>query len=323
MDKADGSGTQLFELSARDWSPEMVSALGIDPAWLPPTFEGPAVTGGISQAAADADRAPGRHPGHGRRRRPEREWRRRGCGGPGGRRPEPGHVGRDLRRDRSPALRARGSRPRVLPRGARTLASDVGDAVGRRLAALVSRRDRARRGVRPAGRGGRVGRAGFRGPRVPAVPLRRALAAPGSRCPRRVRRALAHARPSAPHPGGARGRRVRPPGRPRPDGRRGHRAPVDDPRVRWRHGQPGLAPHPRRCPGRGDRHGRDDGGRGVRRGAPGGRRARAGTTTVAKATAGIRTTPVASPGPDAARYRDIHAAYRELYPALQPWFRRA
>jgi xylulokinase len=53
MDKADGSGTQLFDLAARDWSAEMVSALGIDPAWLPPTFEGPAVSGGVSRAAAD------------------------------------------------------------------------------------------------------------------------------------------------------------------------------------------------------------------------------------------------------------------------------
>jgi len=53
MDKADGSGTQLFELAARDWSPDIVGTLGIDPAWLPPTFEGPVVTGGVSQAAAD------------------------------------------------------------------------------------------------------------------------------------------------------------------------------------------------------------------------------------------------------------------------------
>jgi xylulokinase len=53
-DKADGSGTQLFELATRDWSPEIVKELGVDPASLAPTFEGPAVTGGISQAAADA-----------------------------------------------------------------------------------------------------------------------------------------------------------------------------------------------------------------------------------------------------------------------------
>src|SRR6185312_11474159 len=53
MDKADGSGTLLFDLAARDWSPEVVSALDIPRAWLPPTFEGPAVTGAISAEAAE------------------------------------------------------------------------------------------------------------------------------------------------------------------------------------------------------------------------------------------------------------------------------
>ena len=47
LDKADGAGTILFDLAARDWSAEVVGALAIDPAWLPPTFEGPAVTGSI------------------------------------------------------------------------------------------------------------------------------------------------------------------------------------------------------------------------------------------------------------------------------------
>ncbi|MFN2186000.1 MAG: xylulokinase [Anaerolineae bacterium] len=51
-DKADGSGTVLFDLRRRDWSPEVVEALGIDPAWLPPTFEGTAVAGQITRPAA-------------------------------------------------------------------------------------------------------------------------------------------------------------------------------------------------------------------------------------------------------------------------------
>ena len=42
MDKADGSGTILFDLAARDWSGEVLAALGLDPAWFPPTHEGPA-----------------------------------------------------------------------------------------------------------------------------------------------------------------------------------------------------------------------------------------------------------------------------------------
>ncbi len=53
-DKSDGAGTQLFDLAARDWSPEVLAALGIDPAWLPMTFEGPEVTGSISGEAAAA-----------------------------------------------------------------------------------------------------------------------------------------------------------------------------------------------------------------------------------------------------------------------------
>ncbi len=54
LDKADGAGTLLFDLAARDWSPEVLAALGIDPAWMPPTFEGPTITGSLSAAAADA-----------------------------------------------------------------------------------------------------------------------------------------------------------------------------------------------------------------------------------------------------------------------------
>ncbi|GAB4438762.1 MAG: xylulokinase [Anaerolineae bacterium] len=53
-DKAGGAGTLLFDVQARDWSPEVLAALGIDPAWLPPTFEGTATTGVISAEAAAA-----------------------------------------------------------------------------------------------------------------------------------------------------------------------------------------------------------------------------------------------------------------------------
>jgi xylulokinase len=54
IDVADGAGTQLFDLAARTWSSEVVGALGIDPAWLPATFEGPAATGVVSAEAAAA-----------------------------------------------------------------------------------------------------------------------------------------------------------------------------------------------------------------------------------------------------------------------------
>ena len=52
IDKADGAGTLLFDLAARDWSPEVLDRLGIDRAWLPPTFEGPEVTGKVTPEAA-------------------------------------------------------------------------------------------------------------------------------------------------------------------------------------------------------------------------------------------------------------------------------
>jgi xylulokinase len=54
LDKADGSGTLLFDLAARDWSPEILDALRIPDAWLPPTYEGPVVTGVVSATAAAA-----------------------------------------------------------------------------------------------------------------------------------------------------------------------------------------------------------------------------------------------------------------------------
>ncbi|MDH3730516.1 MAG: xylulokinase [Acidimicrobiia bacterium] len=53
-DKAGAGGTILLDLAARDWSAEVVAALGISDELLPPTFEGPAVTGTITARAAEA-----------------------------------------------------------------------------------------------------------------------------------------------------------------------------------------------------------------------------------------------------------------------------
>jgi xylulokinase len=52
LDKAGGSGTILFELARRTWSHEILEAIGIDPNLLPPTFEGPDVTGIIGPETA-------------------------------------------------------------------------------------------------------------------------------------------------------------------------------------------------------------------------------------------------------------------------------
>ena len=60
MDKADGSGTILFELKARAWSKRALEALEIPAEWLPPTFEGPETTGTITaEAAAETGLAAG------------------------------------------------------------------------------------------------------------------------------------------------------------------------------------------------------------------------------------------------------------------------
>jgi xylulokinase len=52
MDKADGAGTVLFDLKARDWSDEVLAALEIPRAWMPKTFEGPEFTGCVTEEVA-------------------------------------------------------------------------------------------------------------------------------------------------------------------------------------------------------------------------------------------------------------------------------
>lgn len=54
VDVAGGSGTMLFDLAGRTWSPEILDALGIHDDLCPPAFEGPEVTGRISQDGASA-----------------------------------------------------------------------------------------------------------------------------------------------------------------------------------------------------------------------------------------------------------------------------
>jgi xylulokinase len=52
-DVADASGTLLFDVKARKWSSEMLSATEIDDRLLPRVYESPEVTGSISNAAAE------------------------------------------------------------------------------------------------------------------------------------------------------------------------------------------------------------------------------------------------------------------------------
>ena len=53
-DVADASGTLLFDVKARKWSSEMLSATEIDERLLPRVYESPEVTGFISKAGAEA-----------------------------------------------------------------------------------------------------------------------------------------------------------------------------------------------------------------------------------------------------------------------------
>lgn len=53
VDVADGSGTILFDLAARTWSPEVLDALDIDISILPSIYEGPEVTGKVSAEAGE------------------------------------------------------------------------------------------------------------------------------------------------------------------------------------------------------------------------------------------------------------------------------
>ena len=152
MDKADGAGTLLFDLAARNWSPEVVAALRIDPAWLPPTYEGPEMTGVVYRGGSRGDGPRRGHAGRRRRWRPVGERRRRRRRQPRAMALSLGTSGVVFARDRRAAVRATRPRPCLLPRRARAVAHDVGDALRGREPALVPRRACAGRGIRCAGR---------------------------------------------------------------------------------------------------------------------------------------------------------------------------
>jgi xylulokinase len=51
-DVADASGTGLFDVAARAWSPAMLAGAGVPAAWLPRAYESREVTGRVTAAAA-------------------------------------------------------------------------------------------------------------------------------------------------------------------------------------------------------------------------------------------------------------------------------
>jgi xylulokinase len=54
MDKADAAGALLLDLQTRNWATELLQGLEIPSEWLPPTYEGPEITGYLSDTAAKA-----------------------------------------------------------------------------------------------------------------------------------------------------------------------------------------------------------------------------------------------------------------------------
>jgi xylulokinase len=321
VDKADGSGTLLFDLAARDWSSEVLGALAIDPAWMPPTFEGPEITGLVSA---------GRPPLTGLRparrswpaaatRRPTRWASAPWCpaGWPCRWAPRAWSS-----RPRSGRSSSRRPRPRLLPRRPGTLAHDVGDALGGGQPALVPRRRGARRGVRRPGR--------------PAAEVPAGAAGSGS--------CRTSAGERSPHPDPlARGAFV---GLTLAHDRR-HltRAVLEGVAFGLRDGldlmvAAGMpAPTQIRASGGGTASplwrqiladvldaeiATVNTTEGAAYGA--GLLAAVGAgwypSVEAAAAALVTATPVAAPGPDAPRYAEAHAIYRDLYPALAPSFHR-
>ncbi len=53
-DASDAAGTLLLDVRRRDWSPEILAALGIPREWLPTVYEGPQIAGRLSSEIAAA-----------------------------------------------------------------------------------------------------------------------------------------------------------------------------------------------------------------------------------------------------------------------------
>ncbi len=210
LDKAGGSGTLLFDVAARDWSAELLDRLDLPRAWFPPTFEGTAVTGHVSAAAAEATGLREGTPvvaGGG-----DQAANAVGVGAVAA-----GIVAVSL--GTSGVVFAATDRPVVEPDGRLHAFCHAVPGRWHLMGVMLSAAGSLRwfrealaphRSVRRARRAGRRGLARRRRARVPAVPDGGAHAAPGPDGPGRVRGAHGASRPRPPRTRCDGGRRVRP-----------------------------------------------------------------------------------------------------------------
>ncbi len=307
IDVADASGTLLLDVARRRWSEHVLEALELDPAWLPPVLESPAVSGvtadGVPVAAGAGDQAAG-------------------ALGVGVDRPGPLSIALGTSGVVFAALPGFAADERARVHAFCHAVPGGWHAMGVMLSAAGSLRwlrDVAAPGhrLRRAGRRGGALGGRRRGADVPALPRRRAHAARRSRCARLVHRPLAAPRPRRARARGAGGRRVRPArlARPAARARRGARARA---RLGRRRALGALAADHRvgaraaaRAPGR-----RGGGGLRRRTARRRGRRRLAGRRGGRRGLrAGARRGRAGPPGP---AYAEGRERFRALYPALRP-----
>ena len=139
IDRADGSGTILFDIRTRNWSPEMLAALAIPLEWLPTTYEGSQVTGEITAHAAGLTGLKAGTPVVGGGGDQAAGAVGVGAVQPGDRFAGAGYIGRGVRHHRRTIYRTRRSAACLLPFCSRPLAFDGRYALCRWQPALVPR----------------------------------------------------------------------------------------------------------------------------------------------------------------------------------------
>ena len=138
-DVSDASGTLLFDVTHRRWSPEMLSALEIDAQILPKAFESPEITGEITREVAVLTGLSAGTPVVAGARRPGGQRRRQRHRSPGTYLRHAGHFGRYLHLHRRAQTRPARAHPHVLPCGSRKMARHGRHAGRGTFLALVSR----------------------------------------------------------------------------------------------------------------------------------------------------------------------------------------